>query len=229
MLYAGTNAPNPRLAGLAGSPVGSRPNLGHPGAKHNRGMDAGSQLELLAQEAICRLFGCRYAELRVGSGSLANLYVYMATTRPGDRILAFADAAAGHPTHHTEGAAGLYGLEVHELPYDAAQMDVDLPRLAAVAARAAPEADHRRRLDVPAPVRRARRARGRRRGRRPRAVRRRAHGRADRRRTLPAAAAEGAHAITGSTYKSFGGPPSGMILTDDPALAERLDRSRSRA
>ena len=36
--------------------------------------------------------------------------------------------------------------------------------------------------------------------------------------------AEGAHAITGSTYKSFGGPPSGMILTDDPALAERLDR-----
>jgi hypothetical protein len=34
---------------------------------------------------------------------------------------------------------------------------------------------------------------------------------------------EGAHAITGSTYKSFGGPPSGMILTDDPVLAERLD------
>jgi glycine hydroxymethyltransferase len=34
---------------------------------------------------------------------------------------------------------------------------------------------------------------------------------------------EGAHLITGSTYKSFGGPPAGMVLTDDAALAQRLD------
>ena len=67
VLYAGTNVPNPRLAALASSTIGSRPNLGHPGAKHNRGMVAAEQLELLAQEAMCRLFGCRYAELRVAS------------------------------------------------------------------------------------------------------------------------------------------------------------------
>jgi glycine hydroxymethyltransferase len=36
--------------------------------------------------------------------------------------------------------------------------------------------------------------------------------------------AEGAHLMTGSTYKSFGGPPSGMVLTTDALLAERLDR-----
>jgi glycine hydroxymethyltransferase len=35
--------------------------------------------------------------------------------------------------------------------------------------------------------------------------------------------AEGAHVMTSSTYKSFGGPPSGMILTDDGELARRLD------
>jgi glycine hydroxymethyltransferase len=35
--------------------------------------------------------------------------------------------------------------------------------------------------------------------------------------------AEGAHLMTGSTYKSFGGPASGMILTNDSLLAERLD------
>jgi glycine hydroxymethyltransferase len=224
VLYAGTNAPNPRLAGVASSTVGSRPNLGHPGAKHNRGMDAGSQLELLAQEAICRLYGCRYAELRVGSGSLANLYVYMATARPGDRILAFSDAAAGHPTHHAEGAAGLYGLEVHELPYDAEQMDVDLPRLAAVAA------DLRPKLIIvggsmclhPYDVR----------GVRAVADEVGAHVLYDAAHMGGLIAggrfqqplAEGAHAITGSTYKSFGGPPSGMILTDDPVLAERLDQ-----
>jgi glycine hydroxymethyltransferase len=224
VLYAGTNAPNPRLAGLASSTVGTRPNLGHPGAKHNRGMDAGSQVELLAQEAICRLYGCRYAELRVASGSLANLYVYLATARPGDRILAFSDAAAGHPTHHAEGAAGLYGLEVHELPYDAEQMDVDLPRLAAVAAELRPK------LIIvggsmclhPYDVR----------GVRAVADEVGAHVLYDAAHMGGLIAggrfqqplAEGAHAITGSTYKSFGGPPSGMILTDDPVLAERLDQ-----
>jgi glycine hydroxymethyltransferase len=35
--------------------------------------------------------------------------------------------------------------------------------------------------------------------------------------------AEGAHVMTMSTYKSLGGPPSGLILTNDAAIAERLD------
>jgi glycine hydroxymethyltransferase len=35
--------------------------------------------------------------------------------------------------------------------------------------------------------------------------------------------AEGAHVMTMSTYKSLGGPPSGLIVTNDAALAEKLD------
>ena len=35
---------------------------------------------------------------------------------------------------------------------------------------------------------------------------------------------EGAHVMTMSTYKSLGGPPAGLILTNEAALAERLDR-----
>jgi glycine hydroxymethyltransferase len=35
---------------------------------------------------------------------------------------------------------------------------------------------------------------------------------------------EGAHLMTGSTYKSFGGPPSGMILSNSVELADRLDK-----
>jgi glycine hydroxymethyltransferase len=35
---------------------------------------------------------------------------------------------------------------------------------------------------------------------------------------------EGAHVMTGSTYKSFGGPAAGMVLTDDAGIAERPDR-----
>ena len=35
--------------------------------------------------------------------------------------------------------------------------------------------------------------------------------------------AEGAHVMTMSTYKSLGGPPSGLIVTNDPELAQRID------
>jgi glycine hydroxymethyltransferase len=36
--------------------------------------------------------------------------------------------------------------------------------------------------------------------------------------------ANGAHLMTMSTYKSLGGPPSGLVLTNDAGLAERLDK-----
>ena len=35
--------------------------------------------------------------------------------------------------------------------------------------------------------------------------------------------AEGAHLMTMSTYKSLGGPPGGLVVTDDAELAQRLD------
>ena len=34
---------------------------------------------------------------------------------------------------------------------------------------------------------------------------------------------EGAHLMTMSTYKSLGGPASGLIVTNDPAIAEKLE------
>jgi glycine hydroxymethyltransferase len=34
---------------------------------------------------------------------------------------------------------------------------------------------------------------------------------------------EGAHLLTMSTYKSLGGPPSGLVLTNDAGIAQRLD------
>ena len=35
--------------------------------------------------------------------------------------------------------------------------------------------------------------------------------------------AEGAHLMTMSTYKSLAGPPGGLVVTNDPALAERIE------
>lgn len=223
-LYAGTNIMNPRALRLLASSVGSRPSLGYPGAKYEMGMQHAERLEVIAAALLQQLFGCRYAEFRVPSGSLANLYAYMACCAPGDRIMAFADTAAGHVTHHAAGAAGLYGLQIHAVPFDAAQMTIDLEGLRREALRLRP------RLIIvagsmclfPYPVAEARAI----------ADEVGAYLMYDAAHMSGLIAgglfqrplAEGAHLMTSSTYKSFGGPPAGMVLTDDPELAQRLDQ-----
>jgi glycine hydroxymethyltransferase len=223
-LYAGTNIMNPRAARLLASGVGSRPSLGYPGDKYETGLQYAEQLEIMVIELLKELFHCHYAEFRVGSGSLANLYAYMACTRPGDRIMAFSEAAAGHVTHHQAGAAGLYGLDIYEVPYDPGQMTINLDELSRQARAIKP------RLIIvagsmclfPYPVA---------------AVREIADSvgawvmyDAAHMSGLIAGGefqqplAEGAHLLTSSTYKSFGGPPAGMILTNSAELAERLDK-----
>ena len=223
-LYAGTNIPNPKVSALLSSSLGSRPNLGYPGDKLNRGMAHAEGLEIMLTELLKRLFGAPYAEIRVGSGSLANLYTFMATCRPGDTIMAFSDAAAGHVTHHAAGAAGLYGLKIHDVPFDTSRMDIDVDALVARARELRPK------LIIvagsmclfPYNVRAVREV----------ADEVGAYVMYDAAHMggLIAGGAfqqpleEGADVMTGSTYKSFGGPPSGFIVTTSATLAERIDK-----
>ena len=127
MLYAGTNTMNPRARMLLGSSIGGRPALGHPGEKYNKGMVYSEQIEMFCSDLLRRLFRAEYVEHRVASGSMANLYAFMATCKAGDAVFSFPDVAAGHPTHHKQGAAGLYGLKIYNMPFDEVAMDVDLP------------------------------------------------------------------------------------------------------
>src|SRR6266568_3915929 len=138
-LNAGTNVMNPRAAALLARSLGNRPSLGYPGDKYEMGMEFAEEIEIVAETLVRRLFGAPYAELRLGSGALANLYAFMATCAPGDRIMAFPGEMGGHVTHHRDGAAGLYRLEVHPVPYDGARMAIDLDRLREDARRLRPK------------------------------------------------------------------------------------------
>src|SRR5258708_880398 len=138
-LNAGTNVMNPRAARLLARSLGNRPSLGYPGDKYEMGMEHAEQIEIVTESLVRRLFGAPYAEIRVGSGALANLYAFMAVAKPGERIMAFPPEMGGHVTHHRAGAAGLYGLDVHPVPYDADRMTVDLDRLRQDAKRLQPK------------------------------------------------------------------------------------------
>ena len=117
-LNPATNVMNPRAEAALGAGLGSRPSLGHPGEKYEMGLESIEEIEVVAADLACRVFGARFAEVRVGSGALANLYGFMATCAPGDTVLVPPPTIGGHVTHNRDGAAGLYGLDIREYPID---------------------------------------------------------------------------------------------------------------
>lgn len=222
-LNPATNTMNPVAVAALGSGLGTRTSLGYPGAKYEMGLEAIEQIEVIAAELAAEVFEARFAEVRIPSGAIANLYAFMACAQPGDAIIVPPATIAGHVTHHSAGAAGLYGLEVHEAPIDADKYTIDVAGLANLARQVQPRlisvggslnlahhdvagvssvAD-----SVDATV-----------------LFDAAHlsgpiaGNA-----WPNPLVQGAHLMTMSTYKSLGGPTAGLLVTNDPDLAERID------
>jgi glycine hydroxymethyltransferase len=105
-LNPATNVMNPRAEAALASGIGSRPSLGYPGDKYEMGLEAIEEIEVIAAELAAEIFGAKYAEIRVGSGALANLYGFMALAKPGDSIIAPPRTIGGHVTHHAAGCAG---------------------------------------------------------------------------------------------------------------------------
>jgi glycine hydroxymethyltransferase len=222
-LNPATNVMNPKAEAALASGLGSRPSLGYPGDKYEMGLEGVERIEVIAAELAAETFGARYAEIRVASGALANLYAFMMAAQPGDRIIVPPPTIGGHVTHHTAGCAGRYGLEIHVAAVDADGYSVDVGKLRTQAQALRPKL-----ITIggslnlfPHPVRELRRiadevgalllfdaahlcgmiAGG----------------------TWPNPLDEGAHLMTMSTYKSLGGPASGLIVTNDAAIAEKLD------
>ncbi len=222
-LNPASNVMNPKAEAALAQGLGPRASLGYPGDKYEMGLEAIEALEVVAAELAAKVFGARFVEIRVPSGGLANLYVFMATAAPGDTIIAPPPTVGGHVTHHRPGAAGRYGIVTHPAPIDAAAYTVDLDALRRDALRLRPKL-----ITIggslnlfPHPVRELR------------AIADEVgawllYDAAHMSGLIAGHAwqqplAEGAHVMTMSTYKSLGGPPSGLILTNEPELAERLD------
>lgn len=222
-LNPATNIMNPKAEAALSAGLGARPSLGYPGDKYEMGLEAIEKIEIIAAELAAQVFGARYAEIRVPSGAIANLYAFMAVAKAGDCIIAPPGDIGGHVTHHGAGAAGLYGIITHPAPVDPLNYTVDLGRLREDALRLRPKLiSIGGSLNLFAhPIREIR------------AI-------ADEVGAIVLFDAahmsgmiaghawqqplqEGAHLMTMSTYKSLGGPPSGLIVTNDADLARKLD------
>ena len=81
-LNPATNVMNPAAEAALGRGLGSRPSLGYPGDKYEMGLEAIEEIEVIAAELAAEVFGAKYAEIRVASGAMANLYGFMALAKP---------------------------------------------------------------------------------------------------------------------------------------------------
>jgi glycine hydroxymethyltransferase len=217
------NVMNPRAEEILASGLSTRPSLGYPKNKYETGLEAIEEIEAITAELSAKVFKADYAEIRVPSGAIANLYAFMATCKPGDTIIAPSSAIGGHVTHHAEGAAGLFGLHTYDAPIDAETYSVDVAELRILAREVQPAL-----ITIggslnlfPHDVKRLRKVAD--------EVGAKLLFDAAHQSGIIAGGSwnnplgEGAHIMTMSTYKSLGGPAGGLIVSNDETLAQKLE------
>jgi len=81
------------------------------------------KIEGILIEKASQLFGAKFVEHRPLCGNLGCVAVYLATTRPGDRIMSIPPAHGGNPANLAMGFPGPYGLKVSSIPMKKEHID----------------------------------------------------------------------------------------------------------
>jgi glycine hydroxymethyltransferase len=98
-LIASENFTSTAVMKAQGSILTNKYAEGYPGRRYYGGCEVVDQIEQLAIDRAKHLFGCSFANVQPNSGSQANQAVFFATLSPGDKILGMSLAAGGHLTH----------------------------------------------------------------------------------------------------------------------------------
>lgn len=98
-LIASENIVSRAVLEAQGSVMTNKYAEGYPGRRYYGGCEFVDVVEQLAIDRACQLFGCAFANVQPSSGSQANQGVFMALVQPGDTIMGMSLAAGGHLTH----------------------------------------------------------------------------------------------------------------------------------
>jgi glycine hydroxymethyltransferase len=221
-LIASENIVSKAVLEAQGSVLTNKYAEGYPGRRYYQGCAPSDAVETLAIERAKQLFGCGFANVQPHSGAQANGAVMLALTKPGDTILGMSLDAGGHLTHGAKPA--LSGKWFNAIQYGVREDDhlVDFDQVEALAREHRPTliiaggSAYPRHIDFA----------------RFRAI-------ADEVGALflvdmahfagLVAAGEHpspfghAHVVTTTTHKTLRGPRGGMVLTDDEAIAKKIN------
>ena len=141
LIASESDAP-PAVLEALGSVLATKTGEGYPGRRYHRGTVHADGVETLAIERARSLFGADHANVQPSSGVNANLAVYRAVLKPGDRVLALRLAAGGHLSHGDRASVTGAVYEFEHYGVDPATEQIDLDEVRDLARR------HRPRLIV---------------------------------------------------------------------------------
>ena len=127
-LIASENFTSQAVMEAMGSHLTNKYAEGYPGARYYGGCQYVDMVERLAIERVTKLFGAEHANVQPHSGAQANIAVYAALLKPGDKILGMDLSHGGHLTHGSKASisgkyfeAHFYGVdpETETIDYDA--------------------------------------------------------------------------------------------------------------
>jgi len=221
-LIASENIVSKAVMQAQGSVMTNKYAEGYPGRRYYGGCEHVDAVERLAQERACELFGVKHANVQPHSGSQANMAVYMAAIQTGDTIMGMDLSHGGHLTHGSpvNFSGRLYEVVAYGVRKDNELIDYDVmqkmaeihrPKMIIGGASA-----YERHIDF-ARMREIADSVG-------------AILLVDMAHYAGLIAAGEypspvghAHVITSTTHKTLRGPRGGMILTDDDALAKKIN------
>lgn len=114
-LIASENIVSLAVLRAQGSLLSNKTVEGYTGARYHGGAHIVDEVEDLAIERACRLFGTAFCNVQPHSGSQANQAVFKALLKPGDTVLSLDLRAGGHLSHGSK--ANLSGQVYNIIPY----------------------------------------------------------------------------------------------------------------
>ena len=221
-LIASENIVSRAVLEAQGSVLTNKYAEGYPGRRYYGGCEFVDIAETLAIERAKKLFGCAFANVQPNSGSQMNQAVFLALLQPGDTFMGLDLAAGGHLTHGS--SVNMSGKWFKVAPYGVRRDDhlIDYDEVRKIAEEARPKLiiaggtaysrvwDFKRFREIADSVGAW-------------LMVDMAH--------FAGLVAGGvhpspfphAHVVTSTTHKSLRGPRGGLILTDDEAIAKKIN------
>ncbi|MFI3327637.1 MAG: serine hydroxymethyltransferase [Rikenellaceae bacterium] len=126
-LIASENFVSEDVMAAMGSVLTNKYAEGYPGARYYGGCEVVDQVESLAIERLCKIYGAEYANVQPHSGAQANMAVFFACMQPGDTFMGLDLAHGGHLSHGSlVNMSGKYYKAVgYQLSEETGQIDYD--------------------------------------------------------------------------------------------------------
>ena len=138
-LIASENFVSDQVMQAMGSCLTNKYAEGYPGKRYYGGCQVVDKVEQLAIDRVKALFGAEYANVQPHSGAQANMAVFLACLKPGDKFMGLNLAMGGHLSHGSP--VNFSGMMFHDCEYDVRESDglVDYDMMEEVALREQPK------------------------------------------------------------------------------------------